>query len=281
MYPILIEFGFITIFSLWLFAAIGFGAGSYAFIALARKMRVKLDLVAEHGMHLMLLSLFTARGAFIISHPDFYFSNISLKTVFDLLAIWDKGLSFLGAAAGLIGGLIYLHRKHYAKGLHELLDIVAPALLIGMVLGDIGALLDGINYGSPTGLPWGITFQNANVKYISPVHPTQIYSAIYTLAIAIMLIKLLRILKGRLPGFTAELALFSYSLARFFEEFMRGDETIKLWLVRTAHLASLAGIIIAGFLIYRRYANSAGGDPDGILAGTLRRVRTKIITRRI
>lgn len=271
MYPILFEFGPITVFSLWFFIAVGFVVGSLIFIHFAKRMRVRLDLITEHSFLLFFWTLGISRLTFIIFHPDFFFYQFNLKSLGSMLAIWDKGLSFWGAIFAWLIGILYLSKKRGESPL-RLFDIMTPAIFIGMFFGNIGAFFDGINYGTPTTLPWGLTFRSANVKYISEIHPTQLYSAFYALLLGFgitILLKRMRAASVNLPGFPAELGLFSFSLLKFLEEFFRGDETIKLLSLRIPQLVAFGGILAAGYLLYQRYTNKTGGDPGHALKHTV------------
>jgi len=275
MYPILLEFGFITIFALWLFIAIGFTVASYVFIQLAKRNRIKLNILADNTFFLFFSALIVSRICFVIFNYDLFFYQFELKNFLNVFAVWDKGLSFWGAIIGWMGGIFYIARKRGESPL-RLIDIMVPAILCGMVFGDIGALLDGVNYGTPTNLPWGVVFRSANVKYITPIHPTQLYGAVYAAGLAVGLYFLLKKLRDRLPGFVSEVALFSFCFLRFSEEFIRGDETLEIFTMRFPLLAAFAGMAVGAYLIYRRYTNRAGGDPERVLKTFVAQVLSKI-----
>lgn len=252
MRPILFEFGIITVFSLWFFVAAGFVTGSFVLIHLAKRNRIKLTLLTNHSFLLFFWILFISRLTFILLNPDFYFFRFNLHSAFALFAIWDKGLSFWGAVAALYSGIWYLAKRDSQSPL-RLFDILVTVLLIGMFFGHLGAFFDGIHYGKPTTLPWGITFRSAHVKYISKIHPTQLYSAFTTLCTAVFLFFLTKRLRGLIPGFIAEVGVFFISLFTFLEEFVRGDETIELLGVRLPQIVALLGILVSGYFIYQRY----------------------------
>lgn len=260
MYPILFEFGPITVFSLWLFVAIGFAAGSMLFVKLAKRYRLRLDLLSDNSFLLFFWTLLVSRAAFILFHPEYYFYRFQFKKIFDLFALWDKGLSFWGASFAWFAGIWYISRKRGESAL-RLFDIMIPSLLLGMFFGNIGAFFDGINYGSPTDLPWGFTFRSANVKYISDIHPTQLYGAAYVLIISLGLLAILKMLRGKFEGFVSEIAIFAFCLFRFLEEFARGDEVLKIFFIRFPQFMAGFGLLISGYILYKRYKNTAGGSP--------------------
>lgn len=279
MYPVLFEFGFITVFSLWLFVAIGFITGSLFFINLAKRNRVRLRLISDHSFFLFFSALIASRFLFIVTNLDLYFYRFSFQNFLSLFAIWDKGLSFWGGVFGLFLAILYLAKKR-DESILRLLDILVPSILIGIIFGNIGAFLDGINYGTPTNLPWGMIFRSANVKYISPIHPTQLYSALYSFLIAGGLFMLLKNLRGQLPGFTAEIGLGATSFFIFLEEFVRGDDAIKIMGMRISQLLALLGIFTAAYLIHKRYFNKTGGDPERLLKKFLKPADAKTLETR-
>lgn len=264
MYPILLEFGPVTVFSLWFMITLGFVAGSLIFVKLAKRYRMRLTVLFDHGIPLFFWTLIVSRLVFVVFHSDLYFYQFKFSKLTSIFAVWDKGLSFWGAALAWAAGVWFLSQKQKEPA-SKVFDIAAPAFLIGIFFGNIGAFLDGINFGAPTQLPWGMTFLSANVKYIAPIHPTQIYGALYVAAIAAFLFILLKELRGRLPGFVAETGVFLFSLLRFFEEFFRGDETVKIAFLRLPHLVSAVFVLAGCYLIYRRFMNKDGGDPEGLL----------------
>lgn len=263
MYPILFEFGSLTIFSLWVCIAAGFIVSSFLFVRLAKRRRIAIILLAEKSIFLFLWTLLCARLIFIIFHFDLYFSPFDFSRIFKLLALWDKGLSFWGAILGWSSGVWFLLRKEEDPAArYKLFDCMIPSLLVGMVLGNLGAFLDGINYGVPTSLPWGVVFKSAHVKYIAPIHPTQLYAALSTALCAGTLFFLLRKFRDQFPGLVSSVGIFVYSIFRFAEEFARGDETVKLFdVIRFPFVTSGLGILAGGYLLYRFYVENKKNDP--------------------
>ena len=85
------------------------------------------------------------------------------------------GFTWIG---GLIAGFITLLflARHYDIPLLRMMDIAAPAAALGYGVGRIGCLISGDgDYGTPTSLPWGMSFPNGIVPTTERVHPTPIY----------------------------------------------------------------------------------------------------------
>jgi phosphatidylglycerol:prolipoprotein diacylglycerol transferase len=70
-----------------------------------------------------------------------------------------SGLVFLGGLMGGTLGVTYVIRKNQLNWL-TFGDIVAPLLILGYAIGRIGCFLVGDDYGLPTNMPWGMSFEN-------------------------------------------------------------------------------------------------------------------------
>jgi phosphatidylglycerol:prolipoprotein diacylglycerol transferase len=107
----------------------------------------------------MILAVIGARLYHVIHLWDYYVDNPAL-----IPQIWNGGIGIPGAVAGGALG-IFLYTR--SKGLHAArwMDIFAPALLLGQVIGRLGNFVNQELYGPPTSLcgvefpiclPWGI-----------------------------------------------------------------------------------------------------------------------------
>lgn len=137
------------------------------------------------------------------------------------LATWEGGLSFHGAiAAGLIALVIFTRRRKI--GFLKMVDVLAPAVMIGYAIGRIGCFFNGCCYGAPTNLPWGVRFYD-NGHWTVPSHPTQLYSTLMSLVFFAILMRMERhqAFEGQLFGFYI---LFA-SIERFVMEIWRAGYT--------------------------------------------------------
>jgi len=258
MNPVLFEAKYFAINTLWLFITIGIVAGTYALIILAERNNLKLQFLSENSPKLILWSIIGARIFAIIGNYQAYFYEFSLRTIFNLFYIFDKGLDFSGAALAFLIYFYILCKKN-DQDFFKWLDVLIPASLIGIAFGNIGTFFDGSNYGRETTLPWGVNFESPSIKYTVPIHPTQIYAFIYTSIIAAGLILLSRtekISKLEQTGFIGLLGLISYNFMRFLEEFLRGDDAIIILGMRLPQIIAILISISAGIFLYLRY-NSA------------------------
>lgn len=255
MYPILLQMGPITIYSLWVLLAIGFFSALLIINKLVKKNRLKLQFLADHSLVIFLGGLVLARVVQVIRNYDLFFYEISLNSFLQIFYIWDKELSVWGGILGIILTLLYFcHKMHEDKW--KWLDVISVSLLGALAFGNIGAFLDGRNFGRETDLPWGVIIENS--LYAVPIHPVQLYAAIYCGLLAGILYKLFNHKIGKKAGNISIIALGSYSFFHFLEGFLRGDESYMFLGLREAQIYALLGMIISGILWHARARSQAG-----------------------
>ena len=251
MHPILFQSPIFTIHTLWIFLAIAIIASMISLIKLTIKNRLKIQFLSDNSFKIFLFALIGARIFAIIANFHIYFTEISLQTFLQLFKIWDLGLNSWGAIAGIII-FLYIQTKKEDQNLQSWLDILIPSIIIGLAISHIGAFFDGIHYGHETSLPWGVNFENSAVKYAVPIHPTQIYAFLYSAAIATTLIFINNLKKFQeTPGLLAATGIVSYSSFYFLEQFLRGDDTIMIWIIRLPQILAAITLLIGIKLLYK------------------------------
>jgi phosphatidylglycerol:prolipoprotein diacylglycerol transferase len=153
------------------------------------------------------------------------------------------GFTFYG---GLIGGVFavvaLLKWRRYPMG--EAINSCALAVPVGYMLGRVGCLLVGDDYGRPSDVPWGIAFPEGSPPTTVPVHPTQIYEILLTLPIFLVMWSQR---KRNLPGWFLLWEFFLLAgLERFVIEFYRVNPVVALGLTG-AQWVSIA-LILAGLV---------------------------------
>ena len=135
----------------------------------------------------------------------------------ELLTLQFQGLtSFGGLLCGLVAGVVWARRKGIP--VRNLLDAVAPAFLVGHVVGRIGCLMNGCCFGGvcPVGTPWGIHVAGSDLLH----HPAQVYDSLMNLAA----LGLVLAVERRAPlkaGQVTGLVIALHGVARFVYEFWR------------------------------------------------------------
>lgn len=212
MYPVLFEIGPLTVFSLWIFVAIGFFAALIIVNKLVKKNRLHLKFLADNSLAIFFGGIAAARLVYVARNIDMYFTDFNISSATQLLYIWDKGLSPWGGIIGLMLSLIYFA---YIKkeNVQKWLDVVSVGVLGAITFMNIGSFLDGRNYGRETDLPWGVIIENS--LYTIPIHPTQIYAALYSGLLTIILYQLFQHRITIQSGNITIFALGGYSFFKF------------------------------------------------------------------
>ncbi len=99
----------------------------------------------------------------------------TLLTGIEWLKVWHGGLSFHGAALGMVIACAWTAR-HYRIPFYTLTDALALCATPGLALGRIGNFINGELYGRPTDVPWAMVFPAANDGI--PRHPSQLYESL-------------------------------------------------------------------------------------------------------
>ena len=135
------------------------------------------------------------------------------------LKIWEGGMSFHGALAGVIISLLLFARSRSRKAL-DVLDFTAPLPGIGICAGRIGNFINGELWGAPTTFKWGFLVPDPSGGEPVVRHASQLYEAgLEGLGMFALLWWFSR--KPRPKGAVVGLGLVYYAIVRSLVEFVR------------------------------------------------------------
>lgn len=241
MYPILFRIGDFTVTSYGVMLVVAFvGAG---FVVASEFKRRGWDTSATQDIVLAAMV-----GGIVGSKLWWALANFSELAADPIGTLFSRGgFTFYG---GLIGGVLtviaYLRWKKYPMG--QAVNSLALAVPVGYMLGRVGCLLVGDDYGFETDVPWAIAFPEGSPPTTAPVHPTQIYEILLTLPIFLLLWSL----RDRdLPDYFLFFLFFMLAgLERFIVEFYRVNEAIAFDLT-AAQWASVGFIVVGAVGLWR------------------------------
>lgn len=203
------------------------GTGALVGLFLAIREGKRFNIPQEFFMDLLLLgvpsAIIGARIYFVAFMWDDYKDNL-----IDVFKIWNGGIAIYGALIGaIICGIIYFRYKGYP--FWRIVDICAPSLLAGQMIGRWGNFVNQEAYGGPIEesflrdklhLPDFIV----NQMYIGDAfhHPTFLYESLWSL-LGIALLMVLRRQKFVRAGEIFLSYFIWYSIGRFFIEALRTD----------------------------------------------------------
>ena len=132
----------------------------------------------------------------------------------------------------------------------RLADLTTPALLIAMIIGRIGDVINGEHVAKFTSLPWGFVYSHAEspsnaVHGLATSHPAVVYEMILDLAVLAVVWQLRKRLRP--PGMLFAMYLGLYSAGRFFISFLRaGDPPMdKIWAIGLTEAHVVAIVVLA------------------------------------
>lgn len=195
------------------------------------------------------VSLIGARLYYVVFNFDYY-----IRYPLQIIAIWKGGMAIHGAIIGGLIVLIVLTKKRQLSFL-KVVDIIAPALILGQAIGRWGNFINQEAYGGVVSEQFINKFPELikNQMYIegSFRHPTFLYESIWNLFIFGILIWLSKkdFIKDGDVFFSY---LIGYSIGRFFIEGLRTDSLMFLN-IQVAQLVSILLILFGSIMIFVRH----------------------------
>jgi len=229
-------------------------AGIAAAIWIGRERYANLggnpDDVSEVAIWAVPFGIIGGRIYHVVTSPSQYFG--SNGNPIDALRIWEGGLGIWGAISlGAVGAYLYFKTHKTSLNFRQLLDSLAPGVIVAQAIGRIGNYFNQEVFGKPTELPWGLEIDSVNrpngFESYSTFHPTFLYELLWCLVIAVLLIKLPGFLKKitARQGDVFALYVFGYTAGRVWIETLRIDEANLILGLRLNIWVSLIVLITA------------------------------------
>ncbi len=217
MYPILYKLGPIHIYTYGFFLALGFLAAILVGGREAQRLGVPKGRFYDLCFYIILAALIGSRLLYVIVNLGFFIEN-PLK----IFAMWEGGLVFHGGLiAAVLTAFLFMRRHRLPYG--ATFDALALGMPLGQFFGRLGCFMAGCCFGSPTDLPWAVTFTHPETlcPVTAPLHPAQLYEAFLALGVFFVLLWL----RTR-KRFNGQVLLSYFCLAglvRFSVEFFRAS----------------------------------------------------------
>lgn len=224
MHPVILKLGPVAIHGYGLMLAVSFLVGIYLAARRAKKAGIDPEQIMNLSLYIIVSSVVGARLFYVIFHWEEYAGNLwaLVSPIQEGRVVGIFGLVLYGGVIlATLVGMAYILRRRLP--LWRVADVVAPSIALGVFFTRLGCFLNGCCFGVPSDSPWAVVFPLASPAGSTfpglPLHPTQLYSSLYGLAIFGMLLGLERF--KRFDGFTFWLFIMLYALARFLVDFVR------------------------------------------------------------
>lgn len=253
MYRVVFEVGNFDLRSYGVIVAACFLLAVWLSMKDARGNGLERQVIYDFAVYALLGGLIGARLYFVLFSQPAYF----LQNPWEIPAIWRGGMGVIGS---LIGGfavaLCFCHARNLS--FWRLSDTLAPAMALGLTVGQLASLLNGDSYGRPTDLSWAITYKDPRsfAPLNIPLHPIEIYEMVAYLLVFLIVWQVRS--RTVVPGYNFSTYLAGYGAARFIVEFFRGDPAILAWGIPAAQVFSVGMLLTAGLLFIRLDRSGTG-----------------------
>jgi phosphatidylglycerol---prolipoprotein diacylglyceryl transferase len=255
MNRIALTLGTISIYWYSLVILLGIIVASLYTLKEAKLKKLDKATMSDLIFYTIIIGLLGARVYYLLFNLDYY-----LVYPEEILAVWHGGLAIHGSI--IFGGLfiIYFCKK---KNLHlwQIFDIMAPALLIGQIIGRYGNFFNQEAYGPITTVAFLEKLRLPSFiiegMYINGTYhqPTFLYESLWNL-VGLFIILLIKNKVANKKGFIFGFYLIWYSVARFFIEILRTD-SLMLGNIKMAMVMSVI-LLIMGVLIIIKAIRKGG-----------------------
>jgi phosphatidylglycerol---prolipoprotein diacylglyceryl transferase len=257
LHPFLINIGSFHLPTYGVLLVLAILGGIYTTIRLGRSVGFDSGRILDYCTWVILVALVGAKVLMILTDWESYRAHPA--EIFSLSTLMAGGVFYGGFLAALFFTILYVRVQKIS--FWKLSDALAPAVALGQSVGRLGCFSAGCDYGTRTTAPWGVKFTSTFAHEVAGVplgvrlHPTQLYESAATLAIFAVLLWWFPRRSRNGDVFLGYLGL--YAVARFFLEFLRGDDDrgfVFHNLLSTSQfiaLLALAGVMMVS--IWRRF----------------------------
>jgi phosphatidylglycerol---prolipoprotein diacylglyceryl transferase len=205
--PVILSFGGLAVRWFGVLAVLGLCVGTWLTLRHTRCVGLNDSVVLGALAWAIPIGTLTARLAHVLGIWDFYLTHPS-----DIGRFGVQDLSLWGGLVGAGLTIAFRLRRHPFRA--HVLDAAATGLALGIVVGRIGAFVDGHGQGLPTSLAWATLYTHplaSTPDFGVWRHPAQAYDGLVALA---LLLLITRVRASWAPGVRAKTFLAGYAAAR-------------------------------------------------------------------
>lgn len=181
---------------------------------------ISSDDVIDYAIYLTFFGVVGARLYYVIMEFDSFKGKDIGQTLFNIIAIWEGGLAIYGA---IIAGAVALITVSFIKKikLGKAFDMIAPAVMLGQIIGRWGNFTNAEAHGGETSLPFRMGIRAEGSSVTQYVHPTFLYESLWNL-VGFILINIFY-KKKKYDGQIFIMYITWYGFGRMFIEGLRTD----------------------------------------------------------
>lgn len=223
-----------------------------------KEHKYPLDDLIDYALWIVPCGILGARLYYIIFKLDYYivtfkdgfFANLG-ESLRRMIAVWEGGLAIYG---GIIAGAIaaILVARHKKKSILQMLDFLAPAVMIAQAIGRWGNFMNAEAHGGITELPWRMGILEGEVW--NYYHPTFFYESLWNV-IGFLLIHFIFVKNKRFTKFEGQICFMYLAWYGFGRMIIEGLRTDSLYLFGFIRISQLVGLLCflggVGIIVYK------------------------------
>lgn len=234
-----------TVYFYGVIIALAFVAGMAWCLRRAKQAGLREDDLYDVFLWILPSAIVGARLYYVLFRLDYYLENPA-----EIPALWEGGLAIYGGVlAGLAAAVVVCRRKKIPP--LSLLDLLAPACMLGQAIGRWGNFFNREAFGRETTVfcRMGLQAADGTILY---VHPTFLYESLWNLIGFLFLDAFIRRGRKRFNGQCLWLYFLWYGIGRAWIEGLRTDSLmIGSTGIRVSQILSLLlAALGAGMLIF-------------------------------
>lgn len=243
MLPILLQIGFIKIYTIGIFLVLAFFWGAYYLWKNIQLTSFKEEEVFDGLFIAMFGGALVGRLVYVILH----FSDFGLSILKFILVNGYPGFSMWG---GIIGFFLFLYLFCNSRKMkfEELIDYVIPPFFLALAIGKIGSFFAGVEIGVETALPVAIKYAGVDgMRHLTPLYE----GILLILATYFSHRMIFTIRRGSLSrGFLLLFFFWFYSAVYFGLDFIRATKTMVFGYSAFGMLALIILLTLCLYFIY-------------------------------
>ena len=182
-----------------------------------------------------------------LGYVIFYNLGYYISNPFNIIKVWEGGMSFHGALIGVIIGTYLFSVK---KNIHTFffLDVIACVSPIGIFLGRIANFINAELVGKVTTVSWSVIFPAVDML---PRHPSQLYEALLEGVVLFFLLNKIIFRQKYKLGTCCCFFLIYYGIFRIISELFREPDPQIGYLFNSISIGTLLSfvMVLTGLLL--------------------------------
>lgn len=179
--PVIFQAGSLVLSWHGIFSVVAVAIGVYLAGRWAPRYGISKDSLYELAIWALIAAVIGARVVAIFDELEFYASN-----PLQVFAFWRGGIAIWGGVlGGLAGGVLYARKAKLPVG--RMADVIAPALVLALIVGRFGDIVNGEHCAELTSRFWGFTYTHPTSPAFfcfdtipsPPMHPAVVYEMLW------------------------------------------------------------------------------------------------------